>query len=159
MPIYDSIPNYRAPEWLVSYVNSRNEVSVHPDVLPQVEKIKARLCHYQNEPEVFIQAMKETLEAEVRSKFQTLKQMEFTERGSLVAVPFDETIVRYRWVSERSFEIMEVTLKSMDKASLEAQKILHNEEEAYDETLIEIDVSDDEESSREVLEKEENAAM
>ncbi len=138
------MPNYRVPEWLVSYVQSRNEVSIHPDVHAQVEKIKGKLHHYFNEPEVFLQAMKETLAAEVRSKFQTSKQMEFTEQGNLVAVLFDETVVRYRWVSERSFEIMEVVLKYLDKTILETQKILHDENESYDETIVEVDVSDDE---------------
>ena len=144
VPIYDSVPNYRVPEWLLDHVYSRNEVTIHPDVPAQVEKIKGKLFHYLNEPEVFLQAIKETLEAEVRSKFQTAKQMEFTEQGNLVGVLFDETIVRYRWVDERRFEIMEVVLKYMDKTLLETQKILHDESEAYDETMVDVNVSDEE---------------
>lgn len=109
-----------------------------------MEKIKGKLFHYLNEPEAFLQAIKETLEAEVRSKFQTMKQMEFTEQGNLVGVLFDETIVRYRWVSERQFEIMEVVLKYMDKTLLETQQILNDESEAYDETMVDVEVSDEE---------------
>jgi tRNA-Thr(GGU) m(6)t(6)A37 methyltransferase TsaA len=142
VPIYDSVPNFRVPEWLVSYVHSRNEVTIHPDVRAQVEKIKSRLCHYKNEPDVFLQAMQETLAAEVRSKFQTLKQMGFTEQGNLVAVLFDETVVRYRWVSERSFEIMEVTLKTMDKKIVETLQILNEATNDFDETIVGGDISD-----------------
>lgn len=60
-------------------------------------------------------ALEETLAAEVRSKFQTQKQMEFTAKGELVYVLFDETVVKYRWLSERSFEVVEILLTSEDR--------------------------------------------
>lgn len=136
MPIYDSVQPYRVPEWLTDYVYSRNEVTIHPDVLDQVKAIKGNLHHYRNEPEEFLKGIKETLEAEVRSKFQTSKQMEFTEKGQLVAVLFDEAVVRYQWVAERKFEIQQVTLKSMDKTVLEKETILGEDEAEFDETVL-----------------------
>ncbi len=72
-------------------------------------------------------ALVETLQAEVRSKFQTRKQMEFSSKGRLVEVLFDETLVKYDWVEERKFEITEIILASQDKARIETLKKLISE--------------------------------
>ena len=58
---------------------------------------------------VFI-AIEETLEADVRSKFQTKRRLEDCKRGVLVEVPFDCTMVKFMWREERVLEVMEVTL-------------------------------------------------
>ncbi len=52
----------------------------------------------------------ETLEAEVRSKFQTKRRMKDAEHGTPVDVPFDETIVKYLWTDVRTLEIISVEL-------------------------------------------------
>lgn len=66
----------------------------------------------------FITALIETLEAEVRSLFQTNRRMNDTAQGEVVEVPFDETIVSYRWLSERKFEIVQVELRSKSQSVL-----------------------------------------
>ena len=53
-------------------------------------------------------ALKETLEADVRSKFQTRRRIEDASRGLLVEVPFDEAIVRFYWKESRILEIAEI---------------------------------------------------
>lgn len=79
----------------------------------------------------------ETLEAEVRSKFQTHKQMEFSSKGIPVEVLFDETIVKYNWVEERKFHIVNIILVKEDRSRAEelmklqeAQSIEDGEENA-----------------------------
>ncbi len=115
VPAYDTVTPYRIPEWIESTVVTRNKVTIAPECLIYLEKVQARLKQYRNEPMEYIQALRETLEAEVRSKFQTSKQMEFSAKGMLVNVLFDETIVKYRWVSERVFEVVSVVLVSEDR--------------------------------------------
>jgi hypothetical protein len=66
----------------------------------------------------------ETLEAEVRSKFQTSRRMNDATQGEAVSVPFDETIVQYLWVGQRDFEIVGVELKSRCKTLLLEQEKL-----------------------------------
>jgi hypothetical protein len=63
----------------------------------------------------------ETLEAEVRSKFQTSRRMSDASQGEVVEVPFDETVVRYYWRSERVFEVVEVELRAKTRAARELQ--------------------------------------
>jgi hypothetical protein len=63
----------------------------------------------------------ETLEAEVRSKFQTSRRMSDASQGEVVEVPFDETVVRYYWRSERVFEVVEVELRAKSRAAKELQ--------------------------------------
>ena len=55
-------------------------------------------------------AVSETLEADVRSKFQTKRRIEDCKRGVLVEVPFDCTTIKFLWREERILEIMEITL-------------------------------------------------
>lgn len=80
-----------------------------------MQKWQSRLKQFHNEPNEYIKALTETLEAEVRSKFQTAKQMEFSAKGQLVNVLFDETIVKYRWLETRAFEVVEIVLVSEDR--------------------------------------------
>lgn len=84
-------------------------------MVERVEKIQSRLKQFHNDAPEYLNALRETLEAEVRSKFQTNKQMEFTAKGLPVCVLFDETIVKYHWLSERKFEVVEVCLVSEDR--------------------------------------------
>lgn len=108
-------------------MHSKNEVYIGPHCKDQVEVIKGRLCHFANEVDAFLSALQETLKAEVRSRFETNKQMEFTEHGQLVSVLFDETVVRYRWVAARKFEVISITLAAMDKTLSETLKVLNDE--------------------------------
>lgn len=83
----------------------------------------------------------ETLEADVRSKFQTRKQMEFTQMGYYVKVLFDETIVKFSWLSERKFEVIDIILASKDKEIATALEKLRDvdEEEDVEEMLEKLD--------------------
>ena len=66
----------------------------------------------------------ETLEAEVRSKFQTDRRISETSQGVLVEVPFDETMVKYLWVSERVFDIVDIEMRAKNKTVLIENEIL-----------------------------------
>ena len=57
-----------------------------------------------------MQGLIETLEAEVRSKFQTERRMRDAARGIFVEVPFDNATVKYLWLGERELKIAEVSL-------------------------------------------------
>ena len=50
--------------------------------------------------------------------------MSDTSQGDCVEVPFDECIVKYLWVSERVFEIVDVELKCKNKYVLIEQEKL-----------------------------------
>ena len=75
----------------------------------------------------------ETLEADVRSKFQTRKQMEFSQMGHHVQVLFDETIVKFDWLELRKFEVIDIILASRDKETAEVLKKLKDVEEEVEE--------------------------
>jgi hypothetical protein len=57
-----------------------------------------------------LSAIEETLEADVRSKFQTKRRIEDCKRGVLVDVPFDTTTVSFLWKEERVLEIIKIEL-------------------------------------------------
>ena len=50
----------------------------------------------------------ETLEADVRSKFQTKRRIEDASRGLEVEVPFDEAFIKFFWVDSRTMELTDV---------------------------------------------------
>eukprot|EP00981_Chlorochromonas_danica_P004103 scaffold801_cov178-Ochromonas_danica.AAC.8 len=133
VPAYDTVESFRIPSWIEETVFSRNEVTILPQCKAYIQKVQGRLKQYHNDPQQYLQALEETLAAEVRSKFQTQKQMEFTAKGELVYVLFDETVVKYRWLSERSFEVVDILLTSEDRQLVsELLKVLppsSNEEE------------------------------
>jgi hypothetical protein len=54
--------------------------------------------------------LQETLEADVRSIFQTKRRMEDANNGLVVEVLFDEAIARFLWKEEREMEVKEVVL-------------------------------------------------
>jgi hypothetical protein len=62
----------------------------------------------------------QTLEVEVRSKFQTERRMEDAAQGEPVEVPFDQALVRYLWRGEREFQVLSVQLRRHSKAELGA---------------------------------------
>ena len=70
----------------------------------------------------------ETLEAEVRSKFQTSRRMSDASQGEVVEVPFDETVVRYNWIEEREFDIIDIELVGANKYLVEEAQQLGGEE-------------------------------
>jgi hypothetical protein len=55
-------------------------------------------------------AIIETLEADVRSKFQTKRRIEDCNRGVVVEVPFDVTTVSFLWRQERVLEVTDIAL-------------------------------------------------
>jgi hypothetical protein len=57
-----------------------------------------------------LSAIEETLEADVRSKFQTKRRIEDCRRGVLVDVPFDTATVSFLWKEERVLEIIKIEL-------------------------------------------------
>ncbi len=126
MPAYDTVPEYRIPDWLADTVYTRNTVTVQKSVLDKVKSIQGRLYQFKNAPEAFVQALVETLEAEVRSKFQTQRRIEnSTKDGILVEVLFDETVVKYNWLDERVFDVIDVELVVENKyIAEEAAKLL-----------------------------------
>lgn len=69
-------------------------------------------------------ALVETLEVEVRSKFQTSRRMSDASQGEAVEVPFDEALVRYLWRGERDFYVVGVELRASSKAALVEQQLL-----------------------------------
>ncbi len=73
---------------------------------------------------VIFPALIETLQAEVRSKFQTSRRIENSNEGQLVEVLFDETVVRYNWIEERVFDIIDIELVGANKyLAEEAQQL------------------------------------
>ena len=97
VPAYDTV-NYNSSfggegvrkvqiaEWIEDTVYTRNEVTIDDVCVEQVMKIQSKLRHYKNNADMFIKGIKETLAAEVRSKFQTDRRMLDTSSGHLVEV-------------------------------------------------------------------------
>lgn len=106
--MYDSAEDAVFPPWIVETINTRNTVKFHDDVAFKVNRLKKKLKQYKNEPDAYLQGLRETLEADVRSKFQTKRRMEDASSNIPVDVPFDNTIVRYLWLEERHMEVTDV---------------------------------------------------
>eukprot|EP00606_Chrysophyceae_sp_TOSAG23-5_P001063 GSChrysophyteH2.ASY1.ANO1.916.1 assembled CDS len=112
VPVYDTTPDSKIPQWIVDTVHTRNTVTVASDVPEKVGRLAKKLKQYKNDPGAFLSALVETLEADVRSKFQTKKGMADASKDVPVPVdvPFDETTVYYLWKDLRSFEVVDVKL-------------------------------------------------
>ena len=67
--MYDSAEDAVFPPWIVETINTRNTVKFHDDGI-KVDRLKKKLKQYKNEPDAYLQGLRETLEADVRSKFQ-----------------------------------------------------------------------------------------
>ena len=72
--------------------------------------LESNLREYKNDINTFIQAIIQTLEVEVRSKFQTKRRMQDSNNNITVEVPFDNTIVSYYWRDDRILEISNIEL-------------------------------------------------
>jgi tRNA (Thr-GGU) A37 N-methylase len=143
VPVHDSVSEIwgdsggtRVPAWIVEGVHSRNFVSLAPGVAEQAAAVAPYLKQYPGEPEAFLGALTETLEAEVRSKFQTRRRIESSEQGHACEVAFDECMCSYHWRGEREMEIVKVELvenkardKKVDKAIAKKEKARTQPEE------------------------------
>lgn len=88
---------------------TRNNVTVQPQCFEQLRQLQSKLKQYRDEPQAFMEALVQTLQAEVRSKFQTKRCItDSNDAGHHVEVPFDETMVKYLWLGEREFEVFEI---------------------------------------------------
>ena len=110
--MYDSAEDAVFPQWIMETIHTRNTVIIGDDILPKVERMQKKLKQFKNDAPAFLQALRETLEADVRSKFQTKRRMEDATVNIPVDVPFDNAIVRYLWKEERIFEVIDVTRSS-----------------------------------------------
>jgi tRNA (adenine37-N6)-methyltransferase len=111
VPIYDTAGvDCRIPKWIMETVHTRNEVKVASGIENKVDHIAKKLKQYKNEPKEFLAAIVETLEADVRSKFQTRKGVDGAKKAIPVDVPFDDATVYYLWHDLRSMEIVDVIL-------------------------------------------------
>jgi hypothetical protein len=97
VPSYDNVAPFTIPDWIQETIDTRNEVRVSVPRNAIVE-IANWLDLYHDDPDLYLTGLVQTLEAEVRSKFQTSKRMDETEKGRPVDVPFDSTIVSYYWL-------------------------------------------------------------
>ena len=105
--MYDSVPSAIFPKWIVETIHTRNEVIIKEDVIEKVKRFQGKLKQFKNDARAFIEALRETLEVDVRSKFQTKRRMQDAAQNIPVDVPFDNAIVRYLWKEERVMEVVE----------------------------------------------------
>jgi len=112
VPAYDTVSSFKVPQWIAETIDTRNKVLVAPNVEESVLAIASKLKHYKNDAKLFMAGLLETLEADVRSEFQTKRRMKDASQGVSVEVPFDQTLVRYFWQEERTMLITEIVLAS-----------------------------------------------
>ena len=120
--MYDSAPNAVFPQWIMETIHTRNEVIIKDDILAKVERFQNKLKQYKNDAPAFLQGLRETLEVDVRSKFQTKRRIQDATANIPVDVPFDNAIVRYLWKEERVMEVVDVT-RSSRGTQLEVQGV------------------------------------
>jgi len=92
------------------------------------------LREYRDDSKEFVRGLTETLEAEVRSKFQTERRMRDAARGIAVEVPFDNALVKYLWVSERELRVEEITLFNPNLAEYNLDSE-HSDEDRFQDTI------------------------
>lgn len=96
MPQYDTLSDSRVPDWIAETVGTRNEVSLKNGVREKsIPLIRTKCKLYKNAVDEFWAGVIETLEADVRSKFQTKKAIVDSEKGIIRLQPFDELVVRF----------------------------------------------------------------
>ena len=102
------------PTWIVDTINTRNTVTLSPHarLTATSPPFQRRLKQYKNNGALFLQALVETIEADVRSKFQTKRRQEDCKKGVAVEVPFDNAMVHFLWRDDRVLEVVEVEIVS-----------------------------------------------
>eukprot|EP00603_Paraphysomonas_imperforata_P007083 CAMPEP_0114425518 /NCGR_PEP_ID=MMETSP0103-20121206/7278_1 /TAXON_ID=37642 ORGANISM="Paraphysomonas imperforata, Strain PA2" /NCGR_SAMPLE_ID=MMETSP0103 /ASSEMBLY_ACC=CAM_ASM_000201 /LENGTH=358 /DNA_ID=CAMNT_0001594359 /DNA_START=6 /DNA_END=1082 /DNA_ORIENTATION=+ len=114
---YDAIESDRVPDWISSTVDTRNDVTVAPGLVQESADMVAKHARlYKKDSELFWKGVIETLEADVRSKFQTKKAMQGAEKRQVFELPFDTFNVRYVWSDDRSIEIIDINREGSKKA-------------------------------------------
>ncbi len=110
VPMYDGSDCYKIPSWITATIDTRNTVIVPSDIPEKVDNISRSLREYKNDSKTFLSALVQTLEVDVRSKFQTKRRMKDASMEIPVEVPFDNTIVKYLWKEERVFEVTDIVM-------------------------------------------------
>jgi hypothetical protein len=115
----------------------RNNVTISDYCVEKISKIESKLYQYKNDSKNYIKALIETLEADIRSKFQTRKLIENTSNGVNVKILFDETIVRFEWLEDKKFNIIDIDLVNNDNEKIEELEFLNNDNEEAEEEIVE----------------------
>lgn len=110
VPMYDGSEEYMIPPWITATIDTRNTVVVGDEIHEKVDNISRSLREYKNDSEGYMAALVQTLEVDVRSKFQTKRRMKDATMEIPVEVPFDNTIVKYLWKEERVFEVTDIVM-------------------------------------------------
>ena len=76
-------------------------------------------------------AITETLEADVRSSFQTKKVIEGHKSGYHFEIPFDGVLVRYEWTEERVIAITDV-LRVEEGSDASAKEIFKEDKNVHE---------------------------
>ena len=97
VPSYDTVKDVAIPEWIEETIDTRNNVTFRDNIFGHIEEICEWFDLYKNDAVGFRDGLVETLQAEVRSKFQTNKRISDAEKDLPVDVPFDECDVQYLW--------------------------------------------------------------
>lgn len=96
VPQYDSLSKCSVPDWISETIETRNEVKLKSGVKEKsVRLIQSKCKLYQKDVDAYWAGVIETLEADVRSKFQTKRAINDSEKGIIRLLPFDELVVRY----------------------------------------------------------------
>lgn len=80
VPMYDGAPDVRVPNWIENTITHRNVVTINPECYQYIEKNAKHLKLFHNESNEFFIALIQTLQVEVRSKFQTKKLVSFSKQ-------------------------------------------------------------------------------
>lgn len=112
VPQYDSLVECRVPDWISDTIGTRNEVVLKSGLKEKsIRLIQSKCKLYQKDVDAFWAGVIETLEADVRSKFQTKRAITDSEKGIIRLLPFDELVIRYEWKEVRTIEISDVYTK------------------------------------------------
>jgi len=123
VPSYDTTPSFRIPTWIEETIETRNIVRFASNVQSELANDSIMWCkQYRNDSEGLLKGLRETLEAEVRSKFQTKKRLTDAERGQPCEVFFDECLVNYLWINEREMEVISIKLKDGGEGAVEKER-------------------------------------
>lgn len=136
VPAYDNVSPYFIPDWITSSIGTRNAIIIDKTVREDVFRIQSKLKQFKDSSEKFLDAVIETLEADVRSKFQTNRRIKDSSRGVLVYLPFDEALIEYLWLEDRVIQIIRVLLlrEAMADKKNEGINIYSNLQRQFDDS-------------------------
>ncbi|KAG7396470.1 hypothetical protein PHYBOEH_002236 [Phytophthora boehmeriae] len=135
---YDSLPDAQAADWVAAPQPPIEIQWGSDDLIPTLHKLAESSVHYRSAPEMFVSAIEEVLQVDVRSKYQTKR---WTSPDYINYQILDNVRVQYRFAlipsassetasdSGSSIDTARIEISAVEKVSSQVSASANSEEE------------------------------